>query len=338
MVSASPAPIESTSVLIIGDGVIGLSTAYALGRAGADCIVVGAWNPGIASLAAAGLLLPDLDALPPAVRPFFAASLDAYPAFIDGLRSFDPSLRLIEGLTEITSQTPAPGHHHPRDGAIDNVKLTHALRAAASSAPSVSIIGDDPVVGVDLTGTRAFVTTRSGRRIAAERIVVAAGAWAPQIAGLPRALPVHPLKGQMLALAASPLDVPVVGDDVYLVPRGNETLVGATVEHAGFDLTINPDAIARLREAAIRVVPALADAAITRSWAGTRPATPDMFPILGAEPSDSRLIYACGHAKNGILLAPATGDLVRRLAVGAEPSVDISAFRATRFSTGAQPS
>src|SRR5262249_12480263 len=148
-----------------------------------------------------------------------------------------------------------------------------------------------------------------------------AGAWSPHIAGLPHQLPVSPLKGQMLSLVrnghlASGTGRPLMSSDVYIVPRRDEIVVGATVERAGFDLTIIDDSIEELRSAAIRVLPSLASASIRRRWAGTRPATPDMLPIIGSDPAASRLIYACGHSKNGILLAPATASAVTSLVRG----------------------
>jgi len=122
-----------------------------------------------------------------------------------------------------------------------------------------------------------------------------------------------------------------MGADVYIVPRRDEIVVGATVEHAGFDLTIIDDSIERLRSAAARVVPSLASASIKRRWAGTRPATPDMLPIIGADPEASRLIYACGHSKNGILLAPATARAVTSLVRGLPSELRLEPFSVTRF-------
>jgi len=122
-----------------------------------------------------------------------------------------------------------------------------------------------------------------------------------------------------------------MGDEMYLVPRDGEIAVGATVEEAEFDLTIDPNAIERLRQAAIGVCPSLRDAAVLRTWAGIRPATPDMLPIVGAEPNDERLIYACGHSKNGILLAPATAVAIADLVLDRPPRFDLTPFRADRF-------
>lgn len=331
MVSASPAPHQRAHVLIVGDGVIGLSAAYALGQTGAECTLVGAKNPGMASVAAAGLLLPNLDELPAEVRPFFSASLQAYPDFVEKLRPYDASLALIEGAVDLTVDAGPRGVLRPTDGAIDNVRLVAALHAAIHAQPTVHLLDDDPVLRIALDSSACVAFTRSGARLLADRLVIAAGAWAPNIKGLPRPLRVQPLKGQMLALAGSPLDRPIIGEDVYLVPRRHETLVGATVEHAGFDLTIDEGAIEKLRQGAVTACPALANAAVTRTWAGTRPATPDMFPIVGTDPSDYRLIYACGHSKNGILLAPATAAAVVALAFGGDWNVDLAPFAVTRF-------
>lgn len=93
----------STSVLIVGDGVIGLSTAFALSRARVHCRVIGARRDGMASGAAAGLLAPSIGHLPDAVRPFFEASLREYPEFIERLSRFDADLTLLTGLIEVVS-------------------------------------------------------------------------------------------------------------------------------------------------------------------------------------------------------------------------------------------
>src|ERR1041384_5175385 len=92
-------PADAADCVVIGDGLIGLSTALELGR-DAKVLVVGGPSQGVASTAAAGLLIPALDRLPNAARPFFADSLDRFPALIDTLRHFDPGLRLIPGMVD----------------------------------------------------------------------------------------------------------------------------------------------------------------------------------------------------------------------------------------------
>jgi len=206
-----------------------------------------------------------------------------------------------------------------------------ALRSALASFPVVTMVDNDPVAMIDLSGNTASLRTLGGRVVEASRVVLAAGAWSSAIAGLPRRIPVRPLKGQMLAVGGVRLQHAVMGDEIYLVPRASEIAIGATVEEADFDVTVVPESIEDLRQSAIRVCPALRDAPVVRSWAGIRPATPDMLPILGADPSDERLIYACGHSKNGILLAPATAAAIAALAVGDAAPFDLTPFRADRF-------
>jgi glycine oxidase len=345
--------------VIIGHGVIGLSTAYELARAGLSCCLVGAQREGAASGAAAGLLAPSIGRLSGSVAAFFDASLDLYPALIDTLREFDPELLLLTGLVEVSTSesgqralpagstrlSPADlaeleasvdatfgGVLHPRDGAVDNVRLVAALRHAIGGEPRVRHISNDPVARIDVETDRATVTLESGARLSAANIVLAAGAWSGGlIAGLPRVLPLSPLKGQMLAVASSALRHPVMDDNVYLVPRGGEIAIGATVEDAGFDVSTTPDAIESLRRAAVRLVPSLAQAGVSRRWAGLRPATPDRLPIIGPDPERPRLIYACGHTKNGILLAPATARAVAALAGGGPAAWDLAPFSINRF-------
>ncbi len=377
---------ENADVIVIGDGVIGLSTAFELGRGGVRCSVFGAVNHGAASGAAAGLLAPSIGKLRPDVKTFFDASLALYPAWVDELRQYEPELTLLEGLLDVSFLIPSspsaipklipsapsvipsapsvipsapsvipsgardrflsaddvsrlePGVSprravfYPNDGAIDNGLLVRALRRAVASSPSCTLSSDDPVISIDLA-SGARIRTQSGAVHEAERLIIAAGAWSPHVTGLPRQLPVVPLKGQMLAVRSTALQHAVMGDAIYLVPRRDEIVIGATAEHAGFDTTVAPESIEALRRAAIELVPALADAPITRTWAGIRPATPDMLPILGPDPSSNRLLYACGHSKNGILLAPATAISIAALATGDEVPLDVSPFSVRRFLT-----
>jgi glycine oxidase len=339
--------------------VIGLSTALELAAVGVRAHIIGVRRDGSASGAAAGLLAPSIGRLDPLVRELFDASLARFPAFVDRLRSFDRDLTLIEGLLQVASAPPGAGPEpsaarldaaslariepmilaphggwfHRSDGAIDNVRLMGALWGAVAGTREITATRDDPAVGIAFGSSSVQVDTRSGQRIDGSNVVLAAGAWSREIAGLPRTLPIAPLKGQMLALVASQLRHAVASDAVYLVPRGDEVVVGATVEHAGFDTSLNADAIEQLRLAAVVLCPTLADAPVARRWAGIRPATPDMLPILGLDPDQPSLIYACGHSKNGILLAPETAIVTARLAQGLPAGRDLSRYSVARFNS-----
>jgi glycine/D-amino acid oxidase-like deaminating enzyme len=320
------APVSGADCVVIGDGLIGLSTALELSLHAKICIIGGP-SKGIASTAAAGLLIPALERLPAAARPFYTDSLRRFPALLDTLRRFDPDLRFIPGMVDRTGGNEIT---REQDGAVDNVRLLGALRAAVGASPNVTII-EDLVDRIEPRAGGIAAHTGQGRQVFARCAVLAAGAWSPSIAGLPRPLPVRPLKGQMIALRTALLSQAVMGDDVYLVPRDGETLIGATVEEAGFDVSVTEEAIVSLRASAVALFPELATAELTRAWAGIRPATPDMLPILGADPDLPALIYACGHSKNGVLLTPGTAAAIAAECLGEPTPTSIDPFSVTRF-------
>lgn len=329
---------KTFDVAVVGNGIIGRSVALELCRAGASCIVVGTTDPGAGWRAAAGILAPSVGRRDPDVRAIFRQSLDLYPGFLERIRPFDSGLSLVEGLLEILS-TPDAGalspdsilldesevrRHEPallaplgavlhrHDAAADSVRIVIALGHALSADPLAVEIHDDGAASVDLDRSPVAVTTTSGRVIRALSIVLAAGAWTPRLGGLPRPIPILPLKGQIIALdAPGVIAGPVMAGHTYFVPRGRELVVGATQEDVGFDAAATDDAARELHAAAAQYCPSLAKAPIARHWAGLRPATPDLLPILGPEPLAPSLIYACGHSRNGILLAPLTAALVR---------------------------
>jgi glycine oxidase len=103
------------------------------------------------------------------------------------------------------------------------------------------------------------------------------------------------------------------------------------MENVGFDAATTRDGITRVRSAAQEICPALSLSQYVREWAGLRPVTPDMLPILGLDPEEPSLIYACGHSRNGVLLAPLTGDLIADLVTATPLSHDLSQFRPDRF-------
>jgi len=236
---------------------------------------------------------------------------------------------------------------HPDDGAVDNRLLLRALRALVDAHPRIEVheagvAAVRPGAGAARGGTAprspAAVTER-GEEHAGGALVLAAGAWTPLLAGLPRALPVTPVRGQMLAFGASVLRHVVYGLGGYAVPRvDGRTLVGSTMEHAGFDAGTTEAALEGLRARAGALAPALRHAPEVEHWAGLRPVTPDLLPILGADPDHPRLYYACGHSRNGILLGPLSGVCVAAAIAGRPLPADIAPFRPDRPALGvAQP-
>src|SRR5437773_1772562 len=176
------------------------------------------------------------------------------------------------------------------------------------------------------------VTTQAGTT-AADHVVLAAGVWAPQIAGLPRPLPVEPVRGQMAA-TAWPAGTPAAilyHDRGYVLARGADALLGTTMEHAGFDCRVTNEGLAQVFRGAVRLLATLLKHAVQRMWAGLRPVTADGRPIVGPDPEVERLWYATGHGRNGILLAALTGEIIADLVTKGETDVDISALRVERL-------
>ncbi len=225
----------------------------------------------------------------------------------------------------------------PQDHQVDNRKLAQALHIAAEAA-GANILEHRPVREIVAQGGRAKgVLLEDGTAVAADIVVLAAGAWSRMIGGLPpdRRPPVRPVKGQMFSLrmdASTPLLTHVLwAPSVYLVPRRDGRLiVGATVEEKGFDDTITAGGMLTLLEAAWRAVPAVEELPIEEIWVGHRPGSRDDAPILGLGPLDG-LFYATGHHRNGILLAPVTADAMARLILDDIVDPAIKPFGLERF-------
>ncbi len=170
----------------------------------------------------------------------------------------------------------------------------------------------------------------------AGQVVLAAGSWT---AGLGRrlgvALPVKPMRGQMLAFPdfSSPLRHILLGKDGgYLAPKANGFLfVGSTVDNVGFRKNTTAKGLAGLRRMAATLVPSLAHAEVATDWAGLRPGSPDGLPILGPVPGWEGVSVASGHFRNGILLSPITGRLLAQLLTEGKTEVSLAPFSAGRF-------
>jgi glycine oxidase len=218
-----------------------------------------------------------------------------------------------------------------REGALEPDKLVEALLADAERLGA--IILRDTVVSLDQRGDRIAGVVGQGGRYGAGDVLLAAGAWSGTIEGGPRPLAVAPVRGQMAAL---PWPVGarrgiVYGHGCYLLARGDEAILGSTMEYVGFRPETTSSGLARIFGAATALCPTLSTAAVKRTWAGLRPVTPDGRPIIGAEPRLPGLWYATGHGRNGILLAGITGVIVRQLLDGDPTVEDIDAFAPTRF-------
>lgn len=173
------------------------------------------------------------------------------------------------------------------------------------------------------------VLLEGGEMLSADTVVVAAGSWTPQVDGLPlRQGDIVPARGQIVELT---LPRPLfhrllLGPDCYLIPRADgRVLIGSTLEFVGYKKAVTAHGVHQLLQAALTLVPALADAELTGTWSNFRPYTEDHLPLLGTA-GVKGLVIASGHYRTGILLAPVTAQIVARLALGRSPRVDLGPF------------
>jgi glycine oxidase len=233
----------------------------------------------------------------------------------------------------------------PTEGTVE----PRALIDAALEAARMRGVEVHPNAAVDsllIRGNRCREIISAGERCAAGHVVVAAGCFSqqlfendsPAMQRLAQFVPTRPVRGQMIAMMPrdTTLNHAVRSSRGYLVPRSSGTIVaGSTLEEAGFDRSTTTDGLQKIRKAAIELVPGLADAEIVESWSGLRPGTPDGLPILGPVDIDG-LIFATGHFRNGILLAPATAHLVKTWITGAPQSFPAHRYSPLRFARAAQ--
>lgn len=225
----------------------------------------------------------------------------------------------------------------PGDHQVDSRLLAAALREAAPRA-GVRVHERSAVAAVVSRGGRVRgVRLSGGEEVAAEAVVVAGGVASGGLGGLPRAIPSRPVHGELVAVQTDPPLLQQVVDSprVYLVPRADGRLIiGATMEEIGLRRRTTARGMQILLTAAMELVPAIGDAPVVDHWSGLRPGTPDGRPILGPDPLLPGLIYATGHYRNGILLAPATATAIADLLEGRSPATDLAPFAPDRFPAG----
>jgi glycine oxidase len=211
------------------------------------------------------------------------------------------------------------GVHAPREAAIDPRALATALVAALGAAGGELRTGCEVVAGVFEGERLVGVRSAAGEELRGERVVLANGAWSGATEWLPESArpPVRPVRGEVLELrsrdGSPPAQRILASERVYLVPRGDGRLIaGATVSERGFDTTVTAGGILELLREAYRLLPDVAEMELVGSLAGLRPGTPDNLPLIGPGAIDG-LVLATGHYRNGILLAPLTGEAIAAL-------------------------
>lgn len=356
--------VKTWDVVIVGGGIIGLSLAWSLRKHGAEVLVVEKGEPGReASYAAGGMLAPIDPHSPPLVQKFGMFSAGLYREFVReiadesrmkvdfrhegtivlvpaeraGEAARVPGLRLLAqdevARVEPGLESGGAAAFFLEEASVDPRALMAALLAAARHC-GVEVAHGEAATGVAVEDGRATAVTAAKTKFPARAIVNCAGAWAAQVG--PANLPVKPIRGQMLSLIPARRDVlrhVVRTGECYIVPRSDgRVVIGSTLEDAGFDKRTDAATIQRLHQAAARAIPALGEARLHEDWAGLRPATSDDLPILGRMAVEG-YYAATGHHREGILLAPATAQIMTELIRGTALSFDIAPFSPARFAS-----
>ena len=338
-------------VAIVGAGIIGCAIAEDLSRRGYGVEVFEArLVGGGATHATAGVLAPFIEA--PSAGPLqelAVQSLALYDAFVSKAQTgADAEIEYRRcGTFEVATPPDGEGRLHrvaeqaraarltptwfPPDPSARQtrgtgdaglllheqgyVRVEHLLAALRRSAERHGAVFHEhqAVLETSPRPDHVVLTTAAGS-FSYGAAIVAAGSWSDGVG--PEHPGIRPVRGQLLRLqwTAEPLPHVMWTDDCYVVPWLDGTvLVGATVEDVGFDARTTASGVSRLLDAVQRFLPAAADATFLEARAGLRPVSADGLPIIRPSSASSRVIYATGHYRNGILLAPITACLVRAL-------------------------
>ena len=207
--------------------------------------------------------------------------------------------------------------------------MVTALAKGAAQLGAKFQLGN-PVTNFIREDKRVIGVVVNGETLYADTFVIAAGCWAGTLtAQLDVPIQIGPAKGQIVLVEAMPPPFQHIVDGlgIYIVPRADgKILLGATVEYVGYDKTATVDGTKQMIDAGIAIAPQLAHSTFVQTWAGLRPYA-KKGPLLGYLPGYDNVVLASGHFKNGILLAPITGQLIAELLTTGQPSLPLEPFQ-----------
>ena len=362
--------LTAPDVLVVGGGIIGLATAYFLAERGAQVqLIEAATLASGASGANAGGIWPN-DQGPAhagAFQQFAFESRDLWgrlslgPGFdfdwrVNGVLNVDPqkfppsaeasaeklqeqgyTVHAVDG-GQIALLEPnlkpglTSGLHYPSEAHLHPVKAALSFARASRSSGACLATGV-AAKSLERRGSRIVAVETTAGRIE-PRFVVSATGWTADWlkSGVSTPPPLRSVAGQMISSEPLPpiLKGAVCGEFLVLQLRTGEIITGGNLVESG-SVTPDPKVGAAFAEAARDLVPELRHVPFPRAWCGRRPTTPDGLPVIDRSSGLDNLFLACGHFRNGMLLAPATGKSLSDWICSDSRPAELAPFAAGRF-------
>lgn len=217
--------------------------------------------------------------------------------------------------------------HFSDDHHLNNERLAEAWAKAAAQR-GATVQTNATVNEARMTNGRVTAVRIGEEWVNTNIVVIAAGSWSQEVGAVfGLAVPTQPAKGQMLTVRFSHVRHVISWSDHYLVPRKNgEVVIGSTVEFVGHNKEVTLETVRSLIDRSVELVPTIRTAPLNRFWAGLRPYSPTRRPILDRAPGLENVILATGHHRNGIVLAPITGQLICELITTGKTSMSLEPF------------
>ena len=363
---------ERADVVIVGSGMIGISTAYYLTEAGVKniCLVDRGTALGEASGANAGGLWfahqsPEFGSISVLAK----ASSQLYDELSQVLEFDYTKAGLLELLTSAEQTDQAANrvravHEAGFRAELVSGKHARSIEPGLALTPEAAIFYPDEahVHPARLAAALAGDLRRKGVRfcfntevkqlnhsletsrgaISAGNTVIACGAWTPFVTQtLGWKPPIRPIRGTLLALEPLPpvLHHSLIGEKFYYwqLPGGH-IVAGGSVDDVGFQQGVDAATVASIRDELATLLPAAAEQPLTCAWSGFRPYCEDLKPVVGAVPASENTYVAAGHFKKGIMMSPVTGKILADLITSGKTELPIEPLNPARFPARARAS